>query len=567
MHRNRHLIIVCLGLILLGLAGVIPAQTTDRPMSKTTPQDKKMDKPFDARKALSAYTPVKIEYDASMLSANQKEIIKKLVAAAHYIDEIFWRQVYSRNMELKEKLSRDTSPEGQALYKYFLINYGPFDRLHHDRPFIGTTPKPLGANFYPEDLTREEFENWIKQHPADEAAFRSNFTVIRRQGDKLVAIPYSQEYRRFLEPAAKLLREAAALCKNASLKKYLELRARDFLTNDYYESDMAWMDLTGTPIEVVIGPYEVYEDRLMGYKASFEAFVTIRNPEESHKLAEYVKHLQDMERNLPIPDEYKNFNRGTSSPISVVDEIMTAGDTHAGVQTSAFNLPNDERVREAKGSKKVMLKNVMRAKFDKSLTPIAKRVLDTSIRPLLDFQSYFDHVVLHEVSHGLGPGKITKNGRATTVNEELRDLYPAIEECKADITGVWNILYLMDKGILPRKEKELFTTYLAGIFRSVRFGVGEAHGLGMMLQYNYLKNKGAILYSPRTGTYSVDFEKMKPAVRDMTHDILMLEAHADYDKTKAFIARYGQVPDEIRTTLGHLSDIPVDIDPIYIPIH
>jgi len=516
--------------------------------------------------ALAQYVPVRLEYDASGLSDKERQIIQKLIQAAKYIDEIFWRQAYHRNVELREQLSRATDPAGQDLFRYFLVNYGPFDRLRDDEPFWGTETKPAGANFYPADLNREEFEAWIGEHPEDEAAFRSTFTVIRRDEGRLVAVPYHVAYEEFLQPAARLLREAAALSDNESLKRYLELRARDLLTDDFFESDMAWMDLADTPIEVVIGPYEVYEDKLFGYKAAYEAFITIRNREESGKLATYARYLTEMEENLPIPDEHKNFNRGASSPLTVVDEVFTAGDTHAGVQTSAFNLPNDERVREAKGSKKVMLKNVMRAKFDQSLTPIAMRILAPELQDELDFQAYFDHVVLHEISHSLGPGNITRNGRATTVSTELKELYPPLEECKADIVGVWNCLFLAEKGVLPARERQQFTTYLAGIFRSVRFGMGSAHGKGMVIQYNFLKEKGGLNFDPQNRRYGVNFEKIGPAVRELTRQVLLIQAEADYQQAKRFVEKYGRVPDEITVTLAELEDIPVDIRPIYVPL-
>jgi hypothetical protein len=522
--------------------------------------------PFDATKALAAYQRVPLAADTSFLSASEREVLRLLVRAAGSIDEIFWRQAYGRNAALRERLARAADPAGRQLYEFFLINYGPFDRLNHHAPFAGPDPKPLGANFYPEDLTREEFDAWLARHPGDTDAFRSNFTVIRRRDAGLEAVPYHVEYRDLLEPAAARLREAAALCQNRSLKKYLELRARDLLTDDFYESDLAWMEVSGTPIEVVIGPYEVYEDRLLGYKAAYEAFVTLVNPEETRQLAVYEKHLPALERQLPVPAELRFERRGQSSPIRVVDQIYVAGDSGAGVQTSAFNLPNDERVRQARGSKKVMLRNVMRAKFDVALRPIAGAVLAPDLQPGLDFDAFFDHVLFHEIAHGMGPGQLTVGGRATTVSAELRDLYPALEEAKADTLGLWCLLRLMDEGTMPPNTGRLYPTYLAGLFRAVRFGIGEAHGLGTMIQYNYLKKRGAIRFDHKTGRFQVDATAMRPAVDALARELLLLEAGADYDAARAFVRSYGEMPPEVRAALDGLAGVPVDIRPVFPPL-
>ncbi len=526
-------------------------------------EDKNMHKNFNIEKAISQYVPTKIEYDYSYLNEKEKKIIKILVEAAKDVDEIFLRQVFDKNVEIRIQLEKKSDPIHRKIFHYFKINFGPFDRLNENKCFYGNYVKPKGANFYPEDMTAEEFNKWIDDHPEDEVKFKNPYTVIRRRDGKLVAIPYSIEYAKFLNDMSKKLKEAATLTDNESLKAYLNQRAEDLLKDDYYKSDLLWMDVKDTPIEVVIGPYEVYEDALFGYKTSFEAFITIKDPKMSKKLEKYGKYLVDMEKNLPIEDKYKNFNRGTSSPISVVDEVFVAGDARAGVQTSAFNLPNDERVREAKGSKKVLLRNVMRAKFEKSLKPISEKVLAENIKGYLDFESYFNEVLFHEISHGLGPGKIVKDGKETTVNEQLRDLYPPIEECKADITGLWNVLFMNKKGELHIDEKKLFTTYLAGIFRSVRFGINEAHGKGMIVQYNYLKDKGCIIYDSKSKKYSVDFSKMKEGVKSLTHDILMLEANGDYEAARKFLDKYGYMPDEVEETLSTLKDIPIDIEPIF----
>ncbi len=506
-----------------------------------------------------------IDYDHSLLNDNERQVVAKLIEASKLIDEIFWRQVSEENPALREQLYKqaNNSPLDRAGYEYFIMNKGPWDRLKNDEPFIGNKPKPPGAAFYPEDMTREEFEKYVAAHPDQKAALEELFTVVRRDGNTLVATPYSAFYRAFLQPAAARLREAAALTTNESLRTFLNKRADAFLSDDYRDSDMAWMDVTG-PIDVTIGPYEVYEDNLFNYKASFESFVTVVDAAESAKLASYAHALPDMERNLPEPEQYKNPNRGTESPIRVVQEIYTAGDARRGVQTAAFNLPNDEVVQEKKGSKKVLLKNVMDAKFRVAGRPIALRVLDPSLVPLISFDAYFNHTLFHELSHGLGPAFVTQpNGQRVEVRIPLKNLYSTIEECKADVLGVWNILYALHHGLLTSfNEQQLFATYAGTMFRSVRFGIGEAHGRGTAVQWNWLRERGAI--TPIAGgRYTVDFAKMHDAIRDLATELLTIEATGDYNRAKALLDKYGVETPEMKSVDSRLADIPVDIWPVF----
>ncbi|MCW8983991.1 MAG: hypothetical protein OQK55_01510, partial [Thermoanaerobaculales bacterium] len=436
------------------------------------------------------------------------------------------------------------------------------DRLVHYEPFLGDTVRPPGAGYYPEDMTAEEFEAWLAEHPEDREAFTSLFTVIRREGDGFVAVPYSEAYRELLEMAAEELVAAAQATDNESLRRFLELRAQAFLTNDYYESDKAWMDLDSA-IEVVVGPYETYEDHLFGYKAAFESFVCVAQPEDSAKLEVFKSQLPFLERNLPISDEHKNFDRGSESPIRVVDEVFTGGDTRAGVQTIAFNLPNDERVREEKGSKKVLLKNVMRAKYDAILTPIAGRVLPDDEADRIAFEAFYQFTLHHELSHGIGPGQITVDGRDTEVRLELKDLYSAFEEAKADVLGVYDIYALVESGVMaPEILDSLPWTYTAGMFRTTRFGVAEAHGLGMVLQANYLLEKGAVELT-ENGRFRPVPELFKESFRDLAHQLLMIQALGDYDGALAMVERYGTVHPAMLAAIEALTDLPVDVDPSY----
>lgn len=517
----------------------------------------------DIEQRLAKLTPTPLEADLSALSPEDRRVLDLLVQAARQMDEIFLRQVWVGNPEMRDKVQALAAGNGgKAAAEYYAINFGPWDRLDDFKPFLGDKPHPEGAGYYPEDMTKQEFESWVGKHSADKERFTSGTTVIRRNGSGLQAVPYSQEYRQWLQPAAKLLREAAAATSNASLKRFLELRATAFETDDYYESDMAWMDLDA-PVEVTIGPYETYEDLLFGYKTAFEAFVTVNLPKESAALSRYKERLPWLEGNLPIPDEHKNPNRGTESPIRVVDTVFTAGDTKAGIQTLAFNLPNDERVREAKGSKKVLLRNTMRAKYDKILMPIAERVIAQDQVKDVAFDAYFNEVLHHELSHGLGPGIIMKDGKKTEVRLELKELFGTLEEAKADVMGVYNILALMERGDMPKElRRTLEPTYVAGLFRSARFGVHEAHGQGVVAQFNYLMEKGA-LQVDGAGRFRAVSEKFPGAIRDLLREMLMLQAAGDYEGTKAFLDKYGQPQKSLLDAIGKLGDVPVDIRPVY----
>ncbi len=513
---------------------------------------------------IAQFAPTLLKYDETILDERQKKVVAKLTKAAKIMDEIFLEQVFSKNKEIKKQLENSTNENDKKALKYFEIMYGPFDRLDHNRAFYADYKKPAGANYYPEDMTKEEFEKWIEDNPQDKEAFVSEFTVIRRKDDKLIAIPYSEFYKEPLGRATKLLREAAEYADNPSLKKYLQTRATAFETNDYFESDMAWMDLKDHDIEVVIGPYEVYEDEMFNYKAAFECFLTVRDPKESEKLKVFGSYLNEMEKHLPIPEEHKNFNRGSESPIVVVQEVLYSGDTKAGIQTIAFNLPNDERVREAKGSKKVMLKSLHEAKFEKQLIPIAKIIMVEQELPNITFDGFFNHTLMHEMSHGIGPGKIVKDGNNTEVKIELKETYSTIEECKADVLGMYNNLLMIEKGIYPKEfEKEIWPSFLAGIFRSIRFGINEAHGGGNALIFNYLYEKGAYTFDEQTEKLNINYSKIHEVLKSLATELLMIEAKGDYQASKDIMAKYIVMSDIMKKLISKLSDIPVDIKPLF----
>lgn len=518
---------------------------------------------------IARFAPTELRADLSTLSSRDRQALAKLIEASRILNDIFLKQMWSGNVELYEQLKRDTTPLGKARLHYFWINKGPWSDIDDHTAFLaGVPPKKLpGANFYPENMTRDEFESWVKTlSKAQREQAEGFFTVIRRDaGGRLKTIPYSIEYKNDLAKAARLMEEAAGLTGNATLKKFLLSRGAAFLSNDYYESDLVWMDLDA-PIDITIGPYETYNDEIFGYKAGFEAYVNLRDDVETEKLKFFGGHLQEIENNLPINPEYRNPKLGSQAPIRVVNQILSAGDGHHGVQTAAYNLPNDERVVAQKGSKRVMLKNVQEAKFHSTLEPIAKRVLTPAGQSDLSFDSFFTHILAHELSHGIGPHQITLSGRATSPRQELKELYSAIEEAKADVTGLFMLQYLYDHKLIEGgagAERKLYTTYLASTFRSLRFGLNDAHGKGMAMQVNYLTDKGGFV-ARADGRFEVDFDKIKSAVRDLDHDLLTLEATGDYAGAKGMLAELGVVRPAMQKALAGLNDIPVDIEPIFV---
>ena len=510
---------------------------------------------------LAKLARVDMAVDTSFLTAEEREVVNLLMQASALMSEIYKRQTTPDYDRLRAEVAAKNDP---ALLEKFDAFFGPWDPVNDNQPFFGGKPKPSGAGFYPADLTKEEFDRYLAAHPQEAEALTDAYTVVKRQGDKLVAVPYSVEYRQWLEPAAKLLEQAAARTSNASLKKFLTLRAQAFRTDDYFQSELAWMDLTGTPIEIAIGPYEVYTDTLYGRKTAFESFLTLKDPNESAALDVYKGELRGMEANLPVEERYKNFQRGFESPIVVADQIKGGGDNVPGVQTVAFNLPNDERVREAKGAKKVILRNVLGAKYDRILAPMAPLVLVAEQARDVTKKYMFMETLFHELSHSLGPGTIQVNGRETTVDKELKELGSGFEEAKADVMGAWNILYMMDKGILPAAERrQIRATYVAGLFRAMRFGIGEAHGKGAAMQYRFLREKGAIVWDEQAKRFRIDEAKIDGAIRDLVATIVRLQGNGDYAGTKALLDKYAVLDPQAEQVVTTMKDIPTDIRPTY----
>lgn len=521
------------------------------------------------------FAPAPLRVDISSLSAGDQKALAKLVEAAKIVNHIFMQQFWSGDLATYHKLEQDTTPLGKTRLHYFWINKGPWSEIDEYAAFLPDVParKLPGANFYPEDMSKEEFETWVKTlSPEQKEQAEGFFTVIRRGPDrKLTIVPYSEEYKVDLQHAAVLLREAAALTDNASLKKFLTTRADAFSSNNYYESDMAWMDLDA-PVDVTYGPYETYQDELFGYKAAFEAYINVRDDKESARLAFLGQHLQDIENNLPEDAQYRTAKLGGLAPLRVVNEVFSAGDGAHGVQTAAYNLPNDDKVVQQKGSKRVMLKNVQEAKFKSTLVPISKIVLTPAAQKDLSFELFFTHIVAHELCHGLGPHQIKVAGRDTNPRMELKEQYSALEEAKADVTGLFALQFLMtqaDNGKLdaplahgPDAERQLYTTYLASAFRTMRFGLQDAHARGQAMQFNYFLDKGAFAANA-DGTFSVDVAKMKDAVASLDRELLTLEATGDYVGAKKWMGRLGALRPEVQQALARLKSVPTDIEPVF----
>ncbi len=517
----------------------------------------------DLERKIARFAPTELTADLSALPESERQALAHIIRAAQVMDALFLEQVWAGNDTMLVSLLRDQSPLGRARLHYFLINKGPWSRLDHNEPFIeGVPAKPASANFYPTGASKAEVEKWIASlNPAQKLLATGFFSTIRRGPDgRFVAVPYSIEYQGELAIAAGALREAARLTRQPTLKAFLESRATAFATNDYYDSDVKWMELEAT-IEPTIGPYEVYEDEWFNYKAAFEAFVTVKDEAESAKLRKFGGSLQEIENNLPIDPKYRNPSLGALAPIAVVNTVFSAGDANRGVQTAAFNLPNDERVIREKGSKRVMLKNNQEAKFAKVLVPISKIALTAADQTHVAFEAFFTHILMHELMHGLGPHDITVGGRSTTVRQELKDTYSTIEEAKADVSGLFALQFLVDRGQLDKAlERTMYTTFLASSFRSMRFGINEAHGRGQAIQVNYFLDKGAFV-AHADGTFAVDDARIRQAVVDLTREIMTLQAEGSAAKARGMIEKLGVLRPEVQRVLDRLADIPIDIEP------
>jgi len=519
----------------------------------------------DIKAKLRQFETAEMWFDSSILSENEQKVMRKLIEASKCMDEIFWRQSARGAVELRQRLKSSKSPSDRDLLHYLQIHYGPFDRINHFEPFIGDRPKPPGAGFYPEDLTANEFTDYVRLHLEEQAALESAYTVIKRQGDRLVAVPYHEEYAEFLEPAARALRAAAEFAESESLKTYLLSRAEGLLSDDYYQSDCDWIDLDDPTFDLVIGPYEPYEDKLMGLKASYEGVVMFKDVEASEALDVYVRRLQDLESNLPIPESWKQLNRTLTSPMIVVEDIYRSGDIRAGYQAVAFVLPNDPKVREVKGSKKIFHKNFLDARLNKVIKPLAQQLLVSDQIALVTDEGFFNFVAMHELAHALGPNYTVGQSSPVPINKALGSHYSGIEEGKADVVGLHSLNYFIDQGVIdPKREREHYVSYLGGLFRTIRFGTDEAHGRASLFEFVFLRGEGAIDYDQTSERFSVNFGKFREAVQKLARLFMTVEAEGDASKAEELLMSYGEFPPELREALNRCTHVPVEFEPLFL---
>jgi hypothetical protein len=546
----RPLLIIAAGAVLAGCGARIPEHREAAALPSLASA-------ATVHERMNNYTRVRLS-TALPLSEREQRVVELLIQAAQPMDEIFWMQAYGDRDALLQTIREPAARE------YARINYGPWDRLAGNEPFVeGIGPKPAGANFYPADMTREELERAAAAAPDGGAALRSEYTIVRRAPDgALRAIPYREAYAAQVQRAVTSLREAASHADDPGLRRYLDMRAQAMLSDDYRASDMAWMDMRTNTIDVVIGPIEHYEDALFGYKAAHEALVLVKDREWSRRLERYAGMLPALQRGLPVPDRYKQEEPGTDSDLNAYDVVYYSGDGNAGSKPIAVNLPNDEQVQLEKGTRRLQLQNAMRAKFDEILVPIAGVLIAGDQRPHVTFDAFFNNVMFHEIAHGLGI-KNTVTGRGT-VREALGERHAALEEGKADVLGLYMLTSLHAQGELGRAPmQDYYVTFLASIFRSVRFGAASAHGRANMARFNFFQEMGAFSRDEATGTYRVHADRMREATNALSAHILSLQGEGDPAAVDAFMARYGNIPPQLRADLDRLAAAAIPVDVVF----
>ena len=530
------------------------------------------DKPVSIRMGLATSLPeqlakwrvVRMPFNAAGLSARQRGMVEKLVDACRYLDDIYWRQSDPEGLTLYQELQGNTNRIDAQVRRMLMINGSRFDLLRENQPFVGMHPMPPGRGFYPPGLTREQIEEYVRQHPESKAAIYSPYTVVRWRGKELVGVPYHVAYRSLLGPAARDLRQAATLSDDPAFAKFLRMRADALLNDDYYNSDLAWLDLKDPKFDVIFAPYETYLDSLLGVKTSYGAAVLIRDPAESRKLALYQKYVPEIQDALPLAAEDRPSKRGLATPMEVMNAPFRAGDLRHGYQAVADNLPNDPRIHEAKGTKKIFFKNFMDARVNYVILPVAKRVMRPDQAARVTGEGYLAGTLLHEISHGLGPAFARTAAGKADVREAIGPTYSELEEAKADAVGMFGLKWLVDHGALPKSRlPEYYASFVGGLFRTVRFGTGEAHGRAEMMEFNYLTEQKAITRDSATGRYAVDYAKMPAAIDSLARELLEQEATGDRDRAAAWFNKYDAMPGELKATLQKAAAVPVDIDPVF----
>ncbi|MEP6767669.1 MAG: Zn-dependent hydrolase [Acidobacteriota bacterium] len=516
----------------------------------------------DLEQRLARWKSVELPFRSESLSARERQLVEKLVAACRELENIYWRQVDPEGRALYQSLDGSTAAADNALRRYLWINGGRYDLLDDNRPFAGGGTTPPGRALYPAGLTRADIEAYVKAHPDEKAAIYGERTVLVRDGERLRAIPYHVQYKPWLDRAAALLREAADLSAEPAFAKFLRLRAKALLTDDYYESDLAWVDLVDPKFDVIFAPYETYLDDVLGVKTSYGAAVMVRNEGESRKLALFQKYIPDIQDALPLAPEDRPSKRGRLAPMEVMDTPFRAGDLRHGYQAVADNLPNDPRVHELKGSKRIFFKNYMDARVNEVIIPVSRVLLREDQAAKVTGEGYLVGTMMHEISHGIGPAFARQAGKKRDIREAIGPAFSGLEEAKADAGGLFGLDWLIRHGALPKERaEEYYASHVGGIFRTVRFGTGEAHARAEMMEFNFLSEKGAIARDPQSGRYVIDFARMPVAIAALAKELLEIEATGDRARAEAWFKKYEAMPPELAEALKATSAIPVDFDP------
>jgi hypothetical protein len=525
------------------------------------PADLKVAADLEAR--VARFRRVQMPFQAAGLSARERELVHKLVAACGYLESIFWRQSDPEALTLYQSLASSPNRRDVQLRRYLWINASRFDLIDQDRPFVGTETMPPGRGFYPPKLTPDQVAQYVKQHPEQKTALYDQFTVVRWHREKLEAVPFHIAFRAFLEPAAKALRAAAKLSDDAAFAKFLGLRADALLSDDYFPSDLAWLELKDPKFDIVFAPYETYMDGLLGVKGSYGAAVMVRNQRESGKLELFQKYVPDIQDALPLAPEDRPSKHGLDTPMEVMDTPFRAGDLTHGYQPVADNLPNDPRVHEQKGSKKLFFKNFMDARVRYVILPVARKLMEPEQAAKVSGEGYLQSTIMHEICHGLGPAYARTAAGKVDIREAMGPAFSGLEEAKADVTGMFALKWLVDHDALPKgKLEEYYASYVGDLFRTVRFGTAEAHSQAEMMEFNYLSERGAIRRNA-DGRYAIDYEKMPGALADLAKELLEIEATGDHSRAENWFQKYSTMPEDLKTSLQAASDVPVDIDPVF----
>ncbi len=517
----------------------------------------------DLGQRLAKFQRVRMPFQTAGLTAREQQLVRKLVEACGYLESIYWRQSDPEGLTLYQSLASSRNRRDVKLRTYLWINASRFDLIDQNQPFVGTEPVPPGRGFYPATLTRDQVEQYVKQHPEQKAAIYNQFTIVRWNQGKLEAVPYHIAFRAFLEPAANALQAAAKLSDDAAFAKFLQLRADALLSDDYFPSDLAWLELKNPKFDIVFAPYETYLDGLLGVKGSYGAAVMVRNERESKKLELFQKYVPQIQDALPLAAEDRPSKQGLETPMEVMDTPFRAGDLTHGYQAVADNLPNDPRVHEQKGSKKLFFKNFMDARVNYVILPVARKLMEPKQAAKVSGEGYLLSTIMHEISHGLGPASARTAAGKVSIREAIGPGFSGLEEAKADATGMFGLKWLVDHDALPKEKlEEYYASYVGGLFRTVRFGTAEAHGQAEMMEFNYLSERGAIRRNAN-GRYAIDYGKMPDALVDLTKELLEIEATGDLARAENWFKKYGAMPQELKASLQAVSDVPVDIDPVF----